>query len=99
MQNTAVRPDEAPLPLRLRGPELVEENGLEHALTCDPHISPARALQQRLLREYLISETPAPAQVRRFPGAVRLAIIFGGTMLIWVPLFGLTQVITTALSR
>lgn len=96
MPNTALRFDDIPLPPRLRGPELIEENGLEHALAGDSQASPARALQQRLLREYLAPEKPAPAEVKRFPGAVRLAIIFGGTALIWVPLFGLAQVITTA---
>lgn len=98
MPNTALRFVEAPLPPRLRGPELVEENGLERALAGDPDASPARALQQRLLREYLVPTTSAPTDVRRLPGAARLAIIFGGTALIWVPLLGLAQVVVTALA-
>ena len=98
MPNTALRFEEPSLPPRLRAPELVEENGLERALSGDSHGSPARALQQRLLREYLSPVAHAQTEVRRFPVITRLTIIFGATALIWAPLFGLAHTITAALN-
>lgn len=63
-----------------RGPAAPMGAVAEQASAFDAADSPARLLHQRLLETFA---PPEPAAVDQWPGAVRLAVILGASLVLW----------------